>query len=151
MYKHILAALDGSTRAPQVLHHAAEIAARTGAVLHLGRAVNLPLGIPVDALMLTGDELTARLLEYGAQELTTLAEGVHTTHTPVLWGQRLCRYGAPAQVVLELADELHADLIVLGSHGYDMIDRLLGTTAARVVNHARCSVLVVRGDRGPAA
>ncbi len=151
MYKHILAALDGSPRAPQVLHHAAELAARTGAVLHLGRSVHLPLGIPADALTLTGDQLTARLLAYGAQELTALAEGLHPTHTPIRWGQRLCRFGAPAQVVVDLAEELHADLIVLGSHGYDVVDRLLGTTAARIVNHARCSVLVVRGDARPAA
>jgi universal stress protein F len=151
MYEHILAALDGSPRAPQVLHHAAELAARTGAVLHLGRAVHLPLGLPADALTLTGDQLTARLLEYGAQELTALAEGLRPTHTPIRWGQRLCRFGAPAQFVVDLAEELHADLIVIGSHGYDVVDRLLGTTAARVVNHARCSVLVVRGDARPAA
>jgi universal stress protein F len=150
MYKHILAALDGSPRAPQVLHHAAELAARTGAVLHLGRSVHLPLGLPADALTLTGEQLTARLLEYGAQELTALAEGLHPAHTPVRWGQRLCRFGAPAQVVVDLAEELHADLIVLGSHGYQLVDRLLGTTAARIVNHARCSVLVVRGDARPA-
>ena len=37
-----------------------------------------------------------------------------------------------------------ADLIVVGSHGYSGIDHLLGTTAARVVNHADRSVLVVR-------
>jgi nucleotide-binding universal stress UspA family protein len=36
------------------------------------------------------------------------------------------------------------DLIVIGSHGYDALDRLLGTTAAKVVNHADRSVLVVR-------
>ena len=36
------------------------------------------------------------------------------------------------------------DLIVIGSHGYSGIDRLIGTTAAKVVNHAKQSVLVVR-------
>jgi len=151
MYKHILAALDGSSRAPHVIGHAAELAARTGATLHLGRAVHLPLGVPPDAFTLTGDQLMARLLEYGAQELTSLAESLRPAHTPVQWGQRLCRFGTPAQVVVELADELHADLIVLGSHGYGVVDRLLGTTAARIVNHARCSVLVVRDQAGPAA
>jgi len=37
------------------------------------------------------------------------------------------------------------DLIVMGSHGYSGLDRLLGTTASRVVNNAPCSVLVARG------
>jgi nucleotide-binding universal stress UspA family protein len=35
-------------------------------------------------------------------------------------------------------------LIVIGAHGYGIVDRILGTTAGRVVNHADRSVLVVR-------
>jgi nucleotide-binding universal stress UspA family protein len=42
-------------------------------------------------------------------------------------------------------------LIVIGSHGYGGLDRVLGTTAARVVNHALCSVLVVRPPEAQAA
>lgn len=42
------------------------------------------------------------------------------------------------------ATEHTADVIFIGSHGYCGLDRLLGTTAAKVVNHATCSVFVVR-------
>ena len=35
---------------------------------------------------------------------------------------------------------------MIGSHGYGGLDRILGTTAARVVNHALCSVFVVRAS-----
>jgi hypothetical protein len=42
------------------------------------------------------------------------------------------------------AKELDVDLIAIGSHGYPSIDRLLGTVAAKVVNHADRNVLVVR-------
>ena len=35
-------------------------------------------------------------------------------------------------------------MIVIGSHGYDTLDKVLGTTAAKIVNHADRSVLVVR-------
>lgn len=42
------------------------------------------------------------------------------------------------------AREHDVDLIVIGSHGYGILDRLIGTTAAKVVNHADRSVLVVR-------
>jgi universal stress protein F len=150
MYKHILAALDGSPRAPQVLRHAADLAAlwgaRTGARLHLCHAVNVPLGLPADTWTLTGEELTGRLVDHGLHELTRLAEGLQPTYTPVLWGERVCRLGRPAQVIVDVAEELQADLIIIGSHGYDTLDRILGTTAARVVNHARCSVLVIKPD-----
>ena len=46
--------------------------------------------------------------------------------------------------ILGIAEEAEADLIVVGSHRPAMKDYLLGTNAARVVHHARCSVLVAR-------
>ena len=46
-----------------------------------------------------------------------------------------------------LATGAGADCIVIGSHGYSGFDRILGTNAAKVVNHAECSVLVVRERR----
>jgi nucleotide-binding universal stress UspA family protein len=146
MYKHILAALDGSSRAPQVLHHAAELAARTGAVLHLCRAVTVPVGVPDDTWMLAAADLTTRLLDDGTRDLTRLASDLHPTTTPLLWGERVCRLGPPAALIAEVAAELHADLVVIGSHGYGLLDRILGTTAARVVNTIPCSVLVVRSN-----
>lgn len=144
MYKHILAALDGSPRSPQVLRHAAELCARTGATLHLCHAINVPLGLPADTWTLSGDDLQARLIDHGLHELTTLAEGLHPHITPVRWGERVCRIGRPAQVIVDLGEELKVDLIVIGCHSLAVLDRLLGTTAARVVNHAHCDVLVVR-------
>jgi nucleotide-binding universal stress UspA family protein len=52
--------------------------------------------------------------------------------------------GTPWRQILEAAKAEGVDLIVIGSHGYGGLDRLLGTTAAKVVNHAECSVLVIR-------
>ena len=46
--------------------------------------------------------------------------------------------------ICHAARELDVDLIVIGSHGYGAIDRVIGTTAAKVVNHADRNVLVVR-------
>jgi nucleotide-binding universal stress UspA family protein len=53
--------------------------------------------------------------------------------------------GAPRTVILEEAERWHADLIILGSHGYGAWHRfLLGSVSQAVVSHARCSVEVVR-------
>lgn len=54
------------------------------------------------------------------------------------------RSGTPAQAILAAAKERGADLIVIASHQPGLQDYLLGSTAARVVRHATCSVLVVR-------
>ena len=55
-----------------------------------------------------------------------------------------CVAGEGADAICSAAREHDVDLIVIGSHGYGILDRLLGTTAAKVVNHADRSVLVVR-------
>ena len=53
--------------------------------------------------------------------------------------------GAPGKMIVEMAQEWGADLIVVGSHGYGFWSRaLLGSVSDAVVHHAPCSVLVVR-------
>lgn len=54
------------------------------------------------------------------------------------------RVGHPYKTILEVADEKHAELIIVASHQPDLQDYFLGSTAAKVVRHANCSVLVVR-------
>jgi nucleotide-binding universal stress UspA family protein len=59
-----------------------------------------------------------------------------STATPIGW---------PKQVILDEAEALHADLIVVGSHGYGAWDRfLLGSVSNAVAAHAKCSVQIVR-------
>jgi nucleotide-binding universal stress UspA family protein len=56
--------------------------------------------------------------------------------------------GDARQVILDEATDWGADLIVLGSHGYHGIDRLmLGSVSESVAMHARCSVEVIRKSR----
>jgi nucleotide-binding universal stress UspA family protein len=56
----------------------------------------------------------------------------------------LCRFGNPAEKIIKVASQQHADLIVMGTKGLADIDRfLLGSVSTRVVQHANCSVLVV--------
>ena len=54
------------------------------------------------------------------------------------------RIGHPYRTILDVADEKGADLIIIASHQPGLQDYLLGSTAAKVVRHAKCSVLVVR-------
>lgn len=56
----------------------------------------------------------------------------------------LVRVGTIYKEILEAANELKADWIILGAHRPSMKDFLLGTNADRVVRHAKCSVTVVR-------
>ncbi|MBL8659265.1 MAG: universal stress protein [Rhodospirillales bacterium] len=59
--------------------------------------------------------------------------------------QHIVSEGTVYQEILRVADDIGADLIVMASHRPALKDYLLGPNAARVVRHAACSVLVVRG------
>lgn len=136
----ILAALDNSPRAQDVLEEAIDLAQKLGGQLILVRAVGIPHEIPAEALNASPGavpEILERIaredLERRAREVPEgLLKGVYV-HTGVPW-----------QLICSAAEREKADLIVIGSHGYHGIDKLLGTTASRVVNHAHRSVLVVR-------
>ncbi|MDM7922079.1 MAG: universal stress protein [Pyrinomonadaceae bacterium] len=52
--------------------------------------------------------------------------------------------GKPSARIVEFAEEWGANAIVVGSHGRGFWGRLLGSVSNAVVNHAPCSVLVVR-------
>jgi nucleotide-binding universal stress UspA family protein len=58
--------------------------------------------------------------------------------------KRVVRAGSPAQALIEAADELEADLIVVGTHEAHGVERLkLGSTGERVVHGAPCAVSIV--------
>ena len=54
------------------------------------------------------------------------------------------RNGAAASMILQCAEDTGADLIMIASHRPGLSDYFIGSTAARVVRHAQCSVLITR-------
>jgi len=138
--KRILVGVDGSSRAAGTLAVAVAIARAQGAKLVLLRSVGLPPDVPQDFWKTTDEPLLALLERHARQYLD---EQVPKVPAEVFGGIEIA-VGVPWQAICETARKLAADLVVIGSHGYAGFDRLLGTTAAKVVNHAHCSVLVVR-------
>ena len=137
----LLVGLDASARAESVLMVAAAMARRTGGKLVLFRAVGVPHEIPVEAYSMTPASL-GELLEKDAKKYL---DRMAATLPAGIVEQTYVHIGTPWQGICSAADQLEADLIVIGSHGYSGLDRVIGTTAAKVVNHAKQSVLVVRG------
>jgi nucleotide-binding universal stress UspA family protein len=76
---------------------------------------------------------------------TLLEESVRKLVKAGFTAEPLCQLGKPAEEIMKAADKHHADLIVMGAQGLGAIARfLLGSVSTRVVQHANCSVLVVR-------
>ncbi len=74
------------------------------------------------------------------------------TPTSCLQQERIfLRRGLPVEEILALADEQQVDMIVLGTHGYGMLqDTLMGGTVRRVLRRSRQPVLVVRNPESNA-
>ena len=138
--KRILVALDGSSRAPVVLASAARLARSCEAKLVLLRVVGLPVELTHQILDITSAELEDMLQRNARTELERLAGSVD----PSLIERSVVVIGTPWDSIVREAREVDADVVAIGSHGYSGIDRVLGTTAAKVVNHSDRNVLVVR-------
>lgn len=138
--ERILVGLDGSVRSKDVLETAINLARKVGGKLTLFRGVGIPIELPPDAYLMP----PAALGEMLEQEAKRYLVEVATTVPPELLREVKVGIGTPWKAVCSAANDVRADLIVIGSHGYEGLDRVIGTTAAKVVNHAHCSVLVVR-------
>jgi nucleotide-binding universal stress UspA family protein len=74
-----------------------------------------------------------------------LEQSVRTLIEAGFTAEAVCLRGKPAEEIMKVAAKQHADLIVMGAKGLGAIARfLLGSVSTRVVQHANCSVLVVR-------
>ena len=82
-------------------------------------------------------EVAEGVLARAARELE--AEGVEVeTHA---------REGDPADVIIQVAEELGAELIVVGSRGLTGLERfMLGSVSSKLSHHAPISLMVVRDD-----
>lgn len=138
--KRILVGLDSSPRAKEVLFAAIELARKTGGKLRLMRAVGLPPELPANVWAMPQTQLVETFLVSAKRDLEELSADV----PPELLDGLTAQVGVAWDAICACAREHDCDLIVIGSHGYGILDRLLGTVAAKVVNHADRSVLVVR-------
>jgi len=138
--RRILVALDNSPRAPHVLATAANMAETCGAKLVLLRAIGVPSDLPRDVLAVTDARLEDVLTRNARADLDRMAS---TLPADRIEGVRVV-FGTAWDAICREAKAAEADLIVIGSHGYGGLDRVLGTTAGRVANHADRNVLIVR-------
>jgi len=141
-YSHILAAVDFSSSADQVLSKAIKIADRDKAKLSLLHVVEyMP---PIDSAfdpMLTGnwmlDEDT--LVENARQTLIKFSDrhGLKNVELEV-------QLGTPKQEITRYIEEHECDLVILGSHGRHGLNILLGSTANAVLHAMPCDILTVK-------
>ena len=139
MYKRIAVGLDGSEGSRRALEAAVELARASNADLYLISVEELPR-YPAAVDEINGEQRAAARFFQKAQKEAT----AHVNAAGLLAHCEI-RAGHAGQVLPHYAMEVGADLLVIGHSGHSAIwGRLLGTTADKIVDHAPCSVLVVR-------
>jgi len=139
----ILLATDGSPSAEAATREAVELARATGWPLTILTVWHLPVtGFAYEPLV-SVPEVAEAVQERGRLALETAAA---TARAAGLEPDVRLVEGLPAHDICEIARERDASLIVIGSHGWGTVQRLLfGSVSGAVLHHAPCPVLVVRG------
>jgi nucleotide-binding universal stress UspA family protein len=136
MYKNILVPID-------MAHVAEGKAIIDVAIDHAGQDTKIILlyvveDIPNWASVSLPTEIIDKSLDSARTELKAIANATGRKMDVVV------RTGHSYNTILDVAEEKDTDMIIIASHRPGLRDYFLGSTAAKVVRHAKCSVLVVR-------
>jgi universal stress protein A len=138
---NILVPIDFSPCAERALEYACELAAKLGAKVHVVNAIGN--AVPELSVALT-DQMLASLRHSNAAVLDKLLE---PRRGDVAFGELRVVDDDPRDAILKAAAAVHADLIVIGTHGRRGLSRmLLGSVTEDVVRRAPCPVLAVREE-----
>jgi nucleotide-binding universal stress UspA family protein len=141
--RSIVVGTDGSPSADAAVRRAAEVAKGTGA------RVDLVTAYPDVA---TYRETISSSAKADPIDLRQVAEGVLAREARALEDQGIevtthAREGDPADVIIDVAQEQGADLIIVGARGLSGLQRfLLGSVSSKLSHHAPISVMVVRDE-----
>jgi nucleotide-binding universal stress UspA family protein len=145
-FKRILCAIDFSECSIAALRYAASLAEPATADLAVLYVVEwVPVGY---------DPLAGPSLDFGGYRIEAESAGRERLHNAVVEAtptgrnvDEIVSAGKPHHEILRIAAERQSDLIVLGIHGRNPLDRMLfGSTAEPVVRRATCPVLTVRAE-----
>jgi nucleotide-binding universal stress UspA family protein len=141
-YQVIVVGTDGSTRAGVAVDKALELAGLMGATVHAVHSIHTPATIDdphsaqvvMDEMQSHSDAIQEHLLEKAKRRGVTVE--FHSS------------LGEPASALIELAEKLNADLVVVGNRGMSGVKRfVLGSVPNKVSHHCPCSVLIVDTER----
>ena len=141
MYKDILLPLDLSEDHVQAraLPVALELCRTFGATLHVIYVVP-SFGLAYVSQYFP-EHTEEKMLQKATQQLRAFVDQHVPKEIPV---QDIIGHGSIYKEIVAAAERINADLILMATHKPEMRDHLIGPNASKVVDHAKCSVLVVR-------
>jgi universal stress protein A len=141
-YKKILACVDLTDGSEAIVSRAKDMAVRCGAQLTLLHVVEYVPVEPMGEALLPAVQIEGELVERASRRIVDLA-----TKAGIESAQRIVRTGNIKSEVVRVAQEVAADLIVLGSRERHGVSILFNQTEDTVLHAAPCDVLAVRWNR----
>ncbi len=143
----VLLATDGSTRSEAAAGVAAEFSEKLGSELYLVHVEVVPSVFTIPEVRTEDidydDSLPENIEREGRQRLENQVGQVEEAGGSV--ANSYLRAGDPTREIVNLAERLDADAVIIGSRSFGALERaLLGSVPENVVRHASCPVLVVR-------
>lgn len=145
-FQHLLVPVDFTVASENALDFALDLARRIGARVTVMHAYQIPSYTLVpDGAFLPSAALAASISDAAQRHLDALVE---RRTTPDLAIDAHLRAGAPADAIMEAVEQRHADLVVMGTHGGNVLERaFLGSVASKVMRRINVPVVTVRGSR----
>ncbi len=140
VFHRILVGFDGSVGSRQALETALALARVHGAIL---TTVTVQHHLPRYGATVGEVDEERQVEEQQMRRLTSEVQAQAAEHELRVHSE--VRLGHPAQEIVHAAQQVDADLIVIGHSGhFALLDRFLGSTAEKISRHAACSVLITR-------
>lgn len=139
-YHSVLVAVDLSNESTKIIERAVELAGGDVGNIYLTHVVEpVAAAYPIDAYAINMTKLQEEAMAIARQRLADIADrhGISAQRQLIL-------AGAAATEIRSKAEEIGADLIVIGSHGTSGWKLLLGSTANKVLHGASCDIMTVR-------
>lgn len=147
----VILAIDGTEQSQKAVALAGSLALSESDELHVVSVVDMALPTVFDVA--SGPPPAPAELEEAAREAAERHVSEAVAKLRGVFGNGGVKivtevlYGSPDRRIVETAERLSADLIVVGSHGYNRWERmLLGSVSDAVVHHAPCAVLIARTE-----
>ncbi len=144
---HILIAVDGSQHSLEAARHGLAVAHQGAEVTVLEvvtpaeGAVEFASGLEGPVAFAVDDDVDEANLARGVALADDIADHLGRE------ASRRVEQGEPGPTICHIAEEMGADLVIVGSHGKGFMKRMvLGSVSTYVTHHAPCPVLVVRTD-----
>ena len=151
MFQSIVVGTDGSERAARAVVKAAELARLCNGTLHVvsaykGIEMSMASAMAAGSMVTTPPDIDSAAAEEEVAMEKALEDQVTELRKQGTNIQTHAVAGSPANVLLDVADSVKADLLVVGNRGLTGALRILGSVPSTLAHHSPCALLIVHTD-----